>query len=65
MTEIKSKTIQKEKDEINKSLLGYRKPQTGKAVWQLINTLVPYAALWSVMVYLLSTGVAFWYILPL
>ena len=68
MTEIKSKTIQKEKDkinEINKSLLGYRKPQTGKAVWQLINTLVPYAALWSVMVYLLSTGMAFWYVLPL
>ncbi len=68
MTEIKSNGIQGIKDninELNKALLGYRTPQTSKAVWQLINTLVPYAALWALMIYLLNADMPFWYILPL
>ncbi|MGO4778037.1 hypothetical protein AB4084_21440, partial [Lysobacter sp. 2RAB21] len=27
----------------------FAKPQLGRAVWQLINTLVPFAAMWALM----------------
>jgi omega-6 fatty acid desaturase (delta-12 desaturase) len=57
--------ITKDIQTLNKVVAPYRIPQTGKAVWQLFNTLVPYAILWALMIYLLETGTAFWKILPL
>jgi len=36
----------------------YQKPALGRGSWQLINTLVPYAALWCLMY--LSLGVSYW-----
>ena len=41
----------------------YQKPSVGRGVWQLVNTLVPYAALWYLMY--LSLAVSWWLTLPL
>jgi len=34
-----------------------------KAIWQLLNTFVPYIALWALMVYLVQQGYSYWMIL--
>ncbi len=41
----------------------YQKPSLGRALWQVANTLVPYAALWYLMYLCLS--VSWWLTLPL
>jgi omega-6 fatty acid desaturase (delta-12 desaturase) len=41
----------------------YQKPSVGRSVWQIANTLVPYAALWYLMY--LSVGVSWWLAVPL
>src|SRR2546427_9719228 len=41
----------------------YQKPSVGRGVWQIVNTLVPYAALWYLMY--LSLSVSYWLVLPL
>ena len=37
-----------------KDLLDYRQPHLGKALWQLLNTFIPYLALWILMVWLVE-----------
>src|SRR5882672_5438385 len=41
----------------------YQKPSVGRGVWQIVNTLVPYAALWYLMY--LSLAVSYWLVVPL
>src|SRR5213593_2437518 len=41
----------------------YQKPSVGRGVWQIVNTLLPYAALWYLMY--LSLSVSYWITLPL
>src|SRR5260370_1377443 len=41
----------------------YQKPSVGRGVWQIVNTLVPYAALWYLMYACL--GVSYWLVVPL
>ena len=41
----------------------YQKPSVGRGVWQIVNTLVPYAALWYLMY--LSLSVSWWLVVPL
>lgn len=41
----------------------YTMPATGRAVWQVVNTLVPYTALWCLMYW--SIGVSYWITVPL
>ena len=41
----------------------YQKPSVGRGVWQIVNTLVPYAALWYLMT--LSLSVSWWLVVPL
>ena len=41
----------------------YQEPQLRRAIWQLLNTLVPYAALWYLMN--LSLSVSYWLTVPL
>ncbi|MDZ4403172.1 fatty acid desaturase [Prosthecobacter sp.] len=41
----------------------YQQPSTWRATWQLVNTLVPYAALWLLMHHFLS--VSWWIVVPL
>lgn len=41
----------------------YQVPAVNRSVWQMVNTLVPYATLWYLMY--LSLGVSYWLTLPL
>ena len=41
----------------------YQKPSLGRALWQILNTLVPYAVLWYLMYR--SLAVSYWITLPL
>ena len=41
----------------------YQQPALRRSVWQVVNTLVPYAALWCLMY--LSLGVSYWLTVPL
>ena len=41
----------------------YQQPALGRALWQVVNTLVPYAALWYLMY--LSLAVSWWLTVPL
>jgi len=41
----------------------YQKPSVSRGVWQLVNTFVPYAALWCLMYFALS--VSYWLVVPL
>src|SRR6266480_6278112 len=41
----------------------YQKPSVGRGVWQLVNTLVPFAALWYLMY--LCLAVSYWLVVPL
>ena len=48
-----------------KSVARYQRPDLRKAVWQLVDTLVPYAALWVLMVRTVQLGVSYWITLAL
>ena len=48
-----------------KSVARYQQPDLRKAVWQLVDTLVPYAALWVVMVRTVQLGIPYWITLAL
>jgi len=49
----------------NPLLSRYEKPDVRKATWQFVNTFVPYAALWAVMVWMVRKGISYWLLLPL
>jgi omega-6 fatty acid desaturase (delta-12 desaturase) len=38
----------------------YAQPNRGKAIWQLVNTFVPYLGLWVLMIYTIQRGVSYW-----
>ena len=48
-----------------KALAPYQKSDRRKAVWQLVNTLIPYVGLWVAMVALIHQGTSYWLVLPL
>jgi omega-6 fatty acid desaturase (delta-12 desaturase) len=41
----------------------YQNPDIRKTIWQLVNTLVPYIALWVLMIYAIK--ISYWLVLPL
>src|SRR5262249_40246331 len=41
----------------------YQKPSVARAVWQLVNTLVPYIGLWALMRY--TVTISWWLTIPL
>ncbi len=43
----------------------YKKPNLRKATWQILNTFIPYLALWLLMVLLLQRGYSYWIVLAL
>jgi omega-6 fatty acid desaturase (delta-12 desaturase) len=43
----------------------YQQPDLRKAIWQLVNTFVPYIALWAVMIRTVQLGVPYWVTLAL
>ena len=50
---------------LQQALAPYGKTDLKKAVWQIFDTIVPYAALWVLMVLLLQYGYSYWIILAL
>ncbi len=50
--------------EWNEALSGYVRPDRRKAAWQIINTFVPYLALWILMILMLRRGVPLWALVP-
>ena len=46
-----------------KMVAPYESPTLGRSMWQVVNTLVPYAALWYLMYW--SLAVSYWLALPL
>lgn len=48
-----------------RALARYEHPKLLKAIWQLVDTFVPYTALWVLMIYMLRHGVSYWLLLPL
>ncbi len=43
----------------------YTKSHTGKAVWQLLNTIIPYLVLWIGMIFLMLNNYSYWITLAL
>ncbi|OQA14899.1 MAG: Fatty acid desaturase [Chloroflexi bacterium ADurb.Bin360] len=43
----------------------FEKPILGKAIWQLINTLVPYGVVWFLAIRTVQSGYSYWVTLPL
>ena len=41
----------------------YQQPSTRRAVWQMINTFIPYAGLWYLMY--LTLAISWWLVVPL
>ncbi len=48
-----------------RSLSKYEKPDLRKAIGQLLDTMIPYFALWGLMVWMIRQGVSYWLVLPL
>jgi acyl-lipid omega-6 desaturase (Delta-12 desaturase) len=57
--------FQATRSEWYRNLANYEKPHTWKAIWQMINTFVPYVAIWVLMAYLLKNNYSYWLVLPL
>jgi len=47
------------------AILEYKQPNLRKATWQLLDTFVPYLALWILMVFLVHLGYSCWILLAL
>ncbi len=43
----------------------FAKPNLRKAIWQLLNTFIPYSALWVLMIYTIQKGYSYWITLGL
>jgi omega-6 fatty acid desaturase (delta-12 desaturase) len=43
----------------------YQKPNLQKAIWQIVNTFIPYVVLWVLMVYTIHAGISYWVTLAL
>jgi omega-6 fatty acid desaturase (delta-12 desaturase) len=43
----------------------YAKPDNGRAVWQIVDTYLPYFGIWGLLIYLLKSGASFFVIVPL
>jgi omega-6 fatty acid desaturase (delta-12 desaturase) len=59
--ENKNKTI---KHNLMEQVAKYRKTDLRKAVWQLVNTTVPYSALWILMIFIIKSRSPYWITLP-
>jgi omega-6 fatty acid desaturase (delta-12 desaturase) len=47
------------------AVAAYAQPDGRKAIWQLVNTFVPYIGLWVLMIYIIRAGLSYWLTLPL
>jgi len=56
-------TIPGSEKSLLKLITNYKIPSVSSSIWQLINTLLPYIALWILMAYLIT--ISWWLVLPL
>lgn len=49
-------------ESLQRDMSNYQQPTSRRSIWQLVNTLVPYALLWSLAYYALAYS--FWFALP-
>jgi omega-6 fatty acid desaturase (delta-12 desaturase) len=49
----------------HQAISAYAQPDHRKAIWQLVNTFVPYIGLWVLMIYAIRVGLSYWLVLPL
>ncbi len=49
---------------LRKELMPYARPDRKKAIGQFINTLLPYAALWALLIYMFKRGYSLFIIIP-
>jgi omega-6 fatty acid desaturase (delta-12 desaturase) len=55
-----SARIQQDRPDWYEATSRYEKPEPAKAAWQIIDTFIPYAALWAVMIYTVHAGFPYW-----
>ena len=65
LTETGSARIQQSKPDWYEATAKYAKPDLRKATWQILDTFIPYAALWAVMIYTVKSGLPYWLTLAL
>jgi omega-6 fatty acid desaturase (delta-12 desaturase) len=53
------------KRRIYQAVARFGQPDLRLAIWQLVNTFIPYLILWTAMVIMLNAGVSYWLVLPL
>jgi len=58
------KKLEIDKKRLMEKVAPYRKSDHKKAIWQLVNTLLPYGMLWVAIVFLLQQDLSFWIVLP-
>ena len=65
MNDLNTTPVENESDVANwKQIVArYQKPSTARATWQIVNTLVPFLALWGVMHF--TTAISWWLTVPL
>ncbi len=51
---------QQDKPDWYQATATYEKPALRKATWQLLDTFIPYIALWAVMIYTVTSGFPYW-----
>lgn len=55
-----NKKLQTKKPEWIAAMEPYSRPSLGRAIWQLVNSFVPYLALWALMIWTVRTGKSYW-----
>lgn len=65
LDDLHSASQQKTKPDWYQEIAKYGRPDPRKAIWQLINTFIPYLVLWILMVYLVKQGYSYWITLAL
>jgi omega-6 fatty acid desaturase (delta-12 desaturase) len=49
-----------QRQELNKIIMKFALPSSGKAVWQIVNTLIPYLLLWATAIAVFQNGYPLW-----
>ena len=58
--EKRSARTQQKKPDWYKATSRYERPDLRKAVWQIIDTFIPYITLWALMIYMVTNGLPYW-----
>ena len=65
LAETGSARIQQKRPDWYEATAEYAKPDKRKAAWQILDTFIPYIALWALMIYTVHAGLPYWVTLTL